>query len=58
MRIKLVLTVDYDPNGVNDAELRRQLDSMIARAVGNGELTGESAAIVDTWHVEIVTVTA
>lgn len=54
-KLKLRLTVDvtYDLNGEDPGVLERYLEEMVARAIGDGMLTGASDAEVETHEVRI-----
>lgn len=55
VRMQLVLDVTYIPNGVSADDLRDTLSSMVQRAIGNGLLTGDSAAEIDAYETAITT---
>lgn len=45
----LVLSVVYRQNGVPEAALRDLLSRVVDRAIGEGGLTGDTEAEVETW---------
>ena len=58
MKIKLTLEIDYDisemeRNGMDDEDARDELESVLTdsldRLVGDGGLSGETLATVNTW---------
>jgi hypothetical protein len=53
LRLVLSVTVDYDLDGTDPEDLRRNLATMVQYAAGEGMLTGDSAATVETldWKV-------
>jgi acyl carrier protein len=53
VRFQLVVDVEYDPNGVDPDVLQHNLTHMVDTAVGNGALTGETAATVENWHYNV-----
>ena len=54
--LELKVHVTYSPNGVDEKTLSDILEQGLIQAVGNGLLTGDSAAEVDTWTLEILRV--
>lgn len=50
---RLTLDVAYLLNGVPASEMLERLRSMCERAIGEGMLTDETAAEVDTWSVDV-----
>ena len=53
VRFQLVVDVEYDPNGVDPDVLQHNLTHMVDTAVGNGALTGDTAATVENWHYNV-----
>lgn len=51
MKLRLTLDVDYENNGVSSEWLADNLRRMVENAIGNGILTGDSAAEVNTYQV-------
>lgn len=52
-RIRLVLDVDYELNGVSVEELSQNIGHMVMQGIGNGMLTGSSDAEVITYATNI-----
>ena len=55
--VRLTLDVTYELNGVSVAEMASRLRKMCERAVGEGTLTGETAAEVEKYSIETATQT-
>jgi hypothetical protein len=53
LTLKLKLTVTYIPNGVSKEELIANLASLVSIGLGDGLLTRETPAEVDTHYYEI-----
>ena len=53
IKLKLVLEVLYAQNGTSESELKTMLEDSVNHAVGNGLLTGETQATVDTWSCNV-----
>lgn len=53
-RLTLQLTVDYDLHGVDPADMAANLQRLVERAIGEGLLTGETEAEVDTWVARVL----
>lgn len=51
---RLTLDVSYQLNGVPPEEMRRLLNSLVERAVGEGLLTGHTAATVEEYSMSVV----
>ena len=51
--LELRVRVEYEPNGVDLRTLSDNLEQSVIQAVGEGLLTGDTAAEVDTWSLEI-----
>lgn len=51
--LQMTLVVDYLPNGVNVQDLKARLERAFERAVGEGLLTGETAAEVDRHSMDV-----
>lgn len=56
MTLKLNLTVEIDPNGVSEKELRENLDYIVTNAMGAGLVTGSTAAEVVQYSHQVVRV--
>jgi hypothetical protein len=52
-RLRLVLDVEYNPNGESIEEMRNNLRQLVERAVGEGLLTESSNAEVDRYSVDV-----
>lgn len=54
-KTKLILTlaVDYDLDGESAEALKEQLRGLIDHAVSNGQLSGDTAAMVDSWDMRV-----
>ena len=50
---RLILDVEFDPQGTHPDDLRRNLHQVVRDAVNNGTLTGETPATVETWDCVI-----
>jgi hypothetical protein len=50
---QLVLDVTYVTHGVSERALKENLEQMVQDAVNNGTLTGETAAEVWVWSLQI-----
>jgi hypothetical protein len=57
-KLRLVLDVEYTPNGVSKQWLKNNLTEMVKHAAGEGLFTGESAAETETWSHRIEEVDA
>ncbi|EMP9445231.1 hypothetical protein IAP92_28130 [Pseudomonas aeruginosa] len=55
LNTRLTLDVAYLLNGVPASEMLERLRSMCERAIGEGMLTGETAADVDAWSLDVST---
>jgi ABC-type iron transport system FetAB ATPase subunit len=53
LTLELKLTVTYIPNGVSKEELIKNLASLVSVGMGDGLLTGDTPAEVDTHYYEI-----
>ena len=51
--LRLIVDVIYDPSGVSTQELKGLLEAIIPRAAGDGLLTGETPATVDTYYANV-----
>ena len=54
IKLRLVIEVDYTPNGATVGELTDLLKSIGERAANDGQLTGETPAEVETWTSKVV----
>lgn len=52
--IRLIVDVQYVPNGVSIEELRQRIQEMCQRAIGEGMLTGSLDAEVESWSAKTV----
>lgn len=53
IKLRLVLDIDYIPNGVTKAYLEYMLKKMIDHTAGEGLMTLDTPAEVETWHVAV-----
>lgn len=53
VRVRLTLDVAYLLNGESSAEMIARLQQMCEHAIGNGMLTGYTAAEVETYSIEV-----
>lgn len=53
--VRLTLDVTYELNGVSAAEMASRLRKMCERAIGEGMLTGETAAEIEKYSMETAT---
>jgi hypothetical protein len=53
LNLTLTLKVSYQLNGENPEEMIRFLDGMVQSAIGNGLLTDDTAAEVESYEVVI-----
>lgn len=51
--LEVTLKVTYNLNGASFRELKAELESRIYSAIGNGMLSGDSEAEVDTYHLQV-----
>jgi len=49
IKLRLTLDVDYVPHGVSKASLKNLLYNLVHRGLGDGMLTCETDAEVDSW---------
>jgi hypothetical protein len=54
LRLVLNVTIDYNLDGADPEQLRRNLSTMVQYAAGEGMLTGDSAATVETLDWKVV----
>ena len=51
--LRVTLEVSYEElGGMSPDEIRELLDFNLRNAIGNGLLTGDTAALVDTWSLQ------
>lgn len=55
VRMQLVLDVEYLLNGESPADLANNLESLVQRALGEGLLTGSTAAEVESHDFKVIT---
>jgi hypothetical protein len=53
LKLRLIVDVDYVPNGVSKDALEDMLKSIVDRAANDGLMTGETPAEVDTWTAKV-----
>lgn len=54
LNLALVLAVTYDANGWNPQTLCNELGNVARNAANRGGLTGETDAVVEAWHSQVV----
>ncbi len=54
IHLRLILDVNFDPNGVDRDTLVRQMHDVVNRAVNDGTLTGETPATVEHYNFKVV----
>lgn len=52
-RLRIVLNVSYDPEGMKPEELQALVTRNLEHAIGNGALTGDSPAMVDQYSLTV-----
>jgi hypothetical protein len=57
LHLRLTLDVEYFPHGVAVGELKDNLYGLVQRGMGDGLLTGESTAEVDTHSAQVEEIT-
>lgn len=57
-KLRLVLDIEYDENGVPVDTLKHLLSAIPLRAAGDGAFTGSTPAEVETWSYSIKEMTA
>lgn len=53
VKYRLVLDVEFDPQGTTPEDLKRNLFQVIKDATNNGTLTGETPATVEHYAVSV-----
>ena len=53
IKLRLVLDVDYVPDGTSQEELEAILKGIADSAANDGRMTGDTRAIVDSWHARV-----
>lgn len=56
VKLRLIVDVEYDPEGVPTRVLRDMLEYIPQMASSNGMMTGDTEATVDTWSMRTVEV--
>jgi hypothetical protein len=56
IKIKLVLTVEFDPHGEDVVYLKHNMNQVVRNAVNNGVLTGDSPSTVEHYNYEVTEV--
>jgi hypothetical protein len=51
--LRLVLDVTYDLHGESVSDIRTRMNKAVFDAIGNGLLTGETEAEVETYSIEV-----
>lgn len=57
IKLRLVLDVEYDPQGETPESLSEMLADIAKRAASNGQMTGDTPAEVDEWRFKVEDVT-
>jgi len=52
-QFRLIFNVTFEPNGVSNAELIGNMEQMVRHAMGEGLLTGETEAEIETYDFDI-----
>lgn len=57
VKLRLVMEVEYAPNGVPTTELREMMHDCVTRALNDGTLTGDTEATVEQHraYTEVMT---
>ena len=53
IKLRLILDVDYNPNGVSRDYLENLLDGIAQSAASDGLMTGETEAEVVSWNATV-----
>jgi hypothetical protein len=53
-KFRLVLNVEFDPQGETTADLQHRLFQVVRDAVNNGTLTGDSGATVEHYAFSVI----
>lgn len=53
LKYRLVLTVEFDPQGTTPSDLKHNLHQVVRDAVNNGTLTGETPATVEEYGYSV-----
>lgn len=53
-KLRLILDVDFDPQGVDRDTLVRQMHDVVNRAVNDGTLTGDTPATVESYNFKVI----
>ena len=53
IKLRLIVDIDYIPNGVSEDALEGMLKSIVDRAANDGLMTGATPAEVDTWTAKV-----
>jgi hypothetical protein len=53
-KLRLILDADFDPQGVSQAELIRNLNNVVSQAAKNGTLTGDTPATVESYGFKVL----
>ena len=52
-KLRLILEVDYIPNGVSENALKEMLLAIADKAAADGLMTGETPAEVELWYKRV-----
>ncbi len=53
MKLQLILTVDVEPCGESEADMKRRMEQVATDALNRGTITGESPAYVEEYHIDV-----
>jgi len=54
IKLRLILDVDFNPQGVSKGELMANLRGVVENAASNGMLTEDSPAMVETYDYKVI----
>jgi hypothetical protein len=52
-KLRLILDVDFDPQGVSTSDLKQRLHQVVQDATNNGTLTGDLPATVEKYNYTV-----
>ena len=53
LKFKVILNVEFDPQGTSPADLEHNLHQVVNNAVQNGTLTGDTPATVEEYKFSV-----
>jgi len=53
IRLRMVVEVEYAPNGETEAALKERLSRIVQDAAGDGHMTGDGPATVEEWSAKV-----